>query len=215
MYVLSVREFLTPASFLGIMASAPSLTSKFKWMSWILGDSFGKKLLQGVITGVLPPILLALLNMLVPVIYRQFSALAGTPNKNLVELDVMTRFFIHLVVNTFVTVTLSKGLIQSLPELAANPASVPATLAKNMPSASTFFITMILTQFTGAVGVLLSPITLLFYYVRVILGGGTPRKIFNARYRMPTPTFGADFARLTAYCLISELSHGCHPTDFQ
>lgn len=74
------------------------MADQFKWMRWILGDSFAKKLLQGVISGVIAPLLLPLLNFLVPIIYRQFSVLAGTPNKNLVELDIMNRFFIFLVI---------------------------------------------------------------------------------------------------------------------
>lgn len=43
-----------------------------------------------------------------------------------------------------------------------------------MPTASTFFITLTLTQFTGVVGTLLQAITLLLYYVKVILLGGSP-----------------------------------------
>jgi hypothetical protein len=43
-----------------------------------------------------------------------------------------------------------------------------------MPSASTFFVTLILTQFTGTMGTLLQPISLAFYYIKVVLGGGTP-----------------------------------------
>lgn len=43
-----------------------------------------------------------------------------------------------------------------------------------MPNASSFFITLILTQFTGTIGTLLQPITLAFYYIKVTLGGGTP-----------------------------------------
>lgn len=74
----------------------------------------------------------------------------------------------------------------------------------NLPAASTFFITRILLQFTGTIGSLLQPITLLLYYVRVILGGGTPRKIFNARYQLQEPEFGTDFPNVTVYACISE-----------
>jgi hypothetical protein len=76
--------------------------------------------------------------------------------------------------HTFFVVTLASGLIKSIPELIESPLSVPNILAQQMPGASTFFITLVLTQFTGTAGTLLQPISLAFYYIRVILGGGTP-----------------------------------------
>jgi hypothetical protein len=65
-------------------------------------------------------------------------------------------------------------LIKSIGPLLENPTSIANTLANQMPEASTFFITLILTQFTGTAGTLLQPISLALYYIRVILGGGTP-----------------------------------------
>jgi hypothetical protein len=65
-------------------------------------------------------------------------------------------------------------LVSSIPALASNPASVADILAQQMPTASTFFITLLLTQFTGTMGTLLQGITLLLYYVKVLLLGGSP-----------------------------------------
>jgi len=76
--------------------------------------------------------------------------------------------------HTFFIVTLTSGLIKAIPELIENPLSIPNILANQMPGASTFFITLVLTQFTGTAGTLLQPISLAFYYIRVVLGGGTP-----------------------------------------
>jgi hypothetical protein len=76
--------------------------------------------------------------------------------------------------HTFFVVTLSSGLVSSIPALASNPASVADILAQQMPTASTFFITLLLTQFTGTMGTLLQGLTLLLYYVKVLLLGGSP-----------------------------------------
>lgn len=67
-------------------------------MRWLGGDSAGKKVLQGVISGLLPPILLALLNLVLPLILRLFARFEGMPSKTQVELDLMTRYFVFLVV---------------------------------------------------------------------------------------------------------------------
>lgn len=67
-------------------------------MAWLGGDSSGKKVLQGVVSGLLPPILLAVINLLLPIILRLFARFQGIPSKTQIELDLMTRYFIFLVV---------------------------------------------------------------------------------------------------------------------
>jgi hypothetical protein len=97
--------------------------------------------------------------MLVPIVMRIFARLEGIPQKTGVELSLMDRFFIFQVIvcghgtsllsdnllehqqNGFLVVTLSSGIIASLPGLVNNPASVPTLLAQNLPKASTFFLT--------------------------------------------------------------------------
>lgn len=99
--------------------------------------------------------------------------------------------------------TLASGLIKSIEPLIKNPTSIVTILKDNMPKASTFFITRILLQFTGTMGNLLQPVSLLLYYLRVTLGGGTPRSIFNSRYQMPEIMYGSEFSNVTAYACIS------------
>ena len=62
---------LTSVAFIGILSNVSTLTETFSWLSWINGTSFAKKVLQGVISGVLPPVLLALLNELLPTVLRR------------------------------------------------------------------------------------------------------------------------------------------------
>ncbi|KAL7422246.1 phosphate metabolism protein 7 [Cryptotrichosporon argae] len=191
-----------PVAFLGAMSSVTTLVAEWSWLEWIEGDSFGKELLQGAITGILPPVLLALLMQLLPAVLRQLAAFEGKPSKTEVELDLMTRYFVFLVVHTFLIVTLSSGLVAAVQDIADNPSSVATILASQLPTASTFFITLVLTQFTGTAGTLLQYMTLLLYYVRVILGGGTPRNFYKSRYRMPTNNWGTTFPGVTVYAVI-------------
>ena len=57
-------------AFIGALSSLSTLET-YKWMHWLAGDDFGHKLLQGVITGVLPPVLLALLMKVLPFVLRR------------------------------------------------------------------------------------------------------------------------------------------------
>ena len=204
-----------PVAFIGVLSNVSTLTQTYPWLRWIQGKSFGKHLLQGVISGVLPPVLLALLMMLLPFVLRKLAAFEGRPSKTEVELDLMTRYFIFLVIHTFIVVTLSSGLIASVKPIAENPSSVATILAKQLPTASTFFITLILTQFTGLAGTLLQAVTLAIYYVKIILLGGSPRSVFNIRYQLQTTNWGTDFPGTTVYvvimigyCVISPIING-------
>ncbi|WVQ98507.1 hypothetical protein IAU59_005633 [Kwoniella sp. CBS 9459] len=210
-----ILAWATPVAFVGALSNIKTLTDTFHWLSWINGDSFGKKLLQGVISGILPPVLLALLMLILPIILRQLAAFEGIPSKTGVELSLMTRYFIFLVIHTFLLVTLTSGLISAVKEFADNPGSIATTLASQMPTASTFFITLVLTQFTGTMGTLLQIVNLVLYYVKIILFGGSPRSVYNSRYQLQTPNWGTTFPGVTvyavimiAYCVISPIING-------
>jgi hypothetical protein len=99
-------------------------------------------------------------------------------------------------------VTLTNGLIYALKDLGENPASIATVLAQQMPQASTFFITLILTRFTGTVLTLIQPISLVLYFIRIILGGGTPRSMFTSRYRLSKDQWGTIFPGITVYAVI-------------
>ncbi|WVR05022.1 hypothetical protein IAU60_002034 [Kwoniella sp. DSM 27419] len=210
-----ILAWATPVAFVGALSNIKTLTDTYHWLSWINGDSTGKKILQGVISGILPPVLLAVLMLILPIILRQLAAFEGIPSKTGVELSLMTRYFVFLVIHTFFIVTLTSGLISSVKQFADNPGSVATTLASQMPTASTFFITLILTQFTGTMGTLLQIISLVIYYIKVILFGGSPRSVYRSRYQLNVDNMGTTFPGVTvyavimiAYCVISPIING-------
>ncbi|WWD15753.1 hypothetical protein CI109_100175 [Kwoniella shandongensis] len=208
----------TPVAFVGALSNITTLTDTYhwlNWLNWLNGPGFGRKLLSGLVSGVLPPVLLAVLMLLLPMILRQLAAFEGIPSKNGVELSLMTRYFIFLVIHTFLLVTLASGLIASAQQFVNNPGSIATTLASQLPTASTFFITLVLTQFTGTMGNLLRIVTLAIYYVKVILLGGSPRSVYNSRYQLSTVSWGTTFPGVTvyavimiAYCVISPVING-------
>lgn len=63
-----------PVAFIGALSNIKTLTDQFHWLRWLLGDDFVHHLLQGVVSGLLPPILLAILMGLLPAILRRESA---------------------------------------------------------------------------------------------------------------------------------------------
>lgn len=79
--------------------------------------------------------------MLLPIVLRLLARFEGIPKRTGLELSLMTRYFLFLVVHSFLIVTLSSGIIAALPGLLNNPAGIPTTLATKLPNAGTFFLT--------------------------------------------------------------------------
>jgi len=108
--------------------------------------------------------------------------------------------------NSFLVVTLSSGIVSAFEEIGRNPSSVATILASQLPLASTFFLTFVMQRAAGAAGNLLQIITIIFYFIKLILQGGTPRSVFKQKYSMQTPTWGETFPNSTIIAIIGELN---------
>jgi hypothetical protein len=79
----------------GILTNVAGLCKEVKWLSWMCKLP---KVVVGIISGVLPPVGLAVLMMLLPIILRLLAKFEGIPRKTGVELSLMNRYFIFQVV---------------------------------------------------------------------------------------------------------------------
>jgi hypothetical protein len=128
----------------------------------------------------------------------------------------MTRYLIFQVIHSFLIVTLASGIIAALPALLNKPSSAASLLAQNLPEASTFFLTYIILQgLSGTAGGFLQIVTLIIYYIKLILLGSTPRSIFDIKYGPRTVTWGTLFPGITllvvigiTYSIISPIING-------
>ncbi|KAG1862099.1 hypothetical protein DFJ58DRAFT_776452 [Suillus subalutaceus] len=202
-----------PVAFVGIISNIEGLCVRESWLAWLC------KLpspVIGIIQGILPPVLLAVLMMLLPIILRLFGRFEGIPTRTGLELSLMTRYFIFQVIHSFLIVTLASGVFAALPSILANPSSIAGLLAQYLPQASTFFLTYILLQgLTGVAGGFLNIVALALYYVKLFLLGSTPRSIYNIKYGQATVAWGTLFPSITllvvitfAYSIISPVING-------
>ena len=95
-----------PVAFVGAVSNIHALCKTYSWLAWVckLPDP-----IVGIISGILPPVALALLMMVLPIILRLLSRFEGTPTRTGMELSLMTRFFIFQVL----VCTLCKVIIYS------------------------------------------------------------------------------------------------------
>ncbi|KLO13330.1 DUF221-domain-containing protein [Schizopora paradoxa] len=202
-----------PVAFLGAVSNIANLCATYHWLSWIC--TLPKPVI-GILQGVLPPALLAVLNMLLPIFLRLLSKFEGTPTKSNVELSLMTRYFIFNVVNSFLIVTLSSGIIAALPGLVKDPGSIPSLLASSLPQASNFFLTYVLLQgLAVAANAFLQIVGLVIYLAKLFFLGSTPRSLYNVRFKLNSVNWGTVFPLTTlvaviviTYSIISPIING-------
>ncbi|QRW10341.1 tranport-associated late exocytosis protein [Ceratobasidium sp. AG-Ba] len=202
-----------PVAFVGIVSNVSQLCVRYSWLRWLcdLPD-----VVVGIISGVLPPVGLAILMMLLPIVLRLFARFEGIPRRTGLELSLMTRYFIFLVVHGFLIVTLSSGIVAALPGLLNNPSSIPTILAQKLPEASTFFLTYAILQgLAGSAGGLLQAVPLILYYVKLYILGSTPRSIYNIKYSLRNVAWGTLFPAMSliavigiTYAIISPIING-------
>lgn len=83
-----------PVAFVGAISNVNTLCTTYSWLSWLCGLP---QPVVGIIGGILPPVLLAVLNMLLPIVLRMLARFEGIPTISGVELSLMNRFFIFQV----------------------------------------------------------------------------------------------------------------------
>lgn len=142
-----------PVSFAGLVSNLSYLTGLIHWLDWI------NKLplwVVNFIQGVLPPLFIALMFLLLPVILRSLAGFSGVTTAGERELRVQNFYFAFVFVQLFLVVSLSAGVTRTIQAVVDNPLSIAETLARNLPGASnTFFSYLILQPLSISSGTLL------------------------------------------------------------
>ncbi len=95
-----------PVAFVGALSNINYLTNKVPFLSFINDIP---KVILGVVTGLLPVVLLALLMSLVPVFCGFLAKMAGEPTLSAIELRTQTWYFAFQVVQVFLITTFASG----------------------------------------------------------------------------------------------------------
>lgn len=136
--------------------------------------------LLGIITNLLPVVMLAVLMSLLPPYLRFMAKTAGLPTLSLIELRTQNFYFWFQVVQVFIVTTMTSAASAAVPEILHNPSSVTSLLAENLPKASNFYISYFILQgLSFASGALLQMVPLILFKVLGKILDSTPRKMYN------------------------------------
>ncbi|KAJ5177533.1 uncharacterized protein N7500_000232 [Penicillium coprophilum] len=166
-----------PTAVVGAISNIDSLTKIVPFLKFI--DSV-PSWIKGVITGLLPTVMMAVLMALVPIILRLMAKLGGAPTLAAVELTVQNWFFAFQVVQVFLVVTVASSAASVVDSIIKNPTSAASLLAQKIPTASNFYISYIILQgLSFSAGALLQIVGLILSKVLGRLLDSTPRKMYT------------------------------------
>ncbi|KAJ7595058.1 DUF221 family protein [Mycena floridula] len=190
-----------PVFFVGLLSNVDDLCTKVRWLSWLCR---APSVVIGIITGILPPVFLAILFILLPLILRALAWYECIPRYSSISLSVYRRFFLLLLIHGFLIVTLSSGITKAAAGIISNPTHTVQELAQQLPGASVFFLTYTVTQgLSGAGGALAQLVPLAIYFIRKKLLGRTPRQAYAVTFLMPAADFGIILPQLSLLATIA------------
>ncbi|KAF7324418.1 DUF221 family protein [Mycena venus] len=159
--------------------------------------------IPGLVEGVLPPLLLATLFSMLPMMLRGLAWYECIPKHSLVSISVYRRFFLFLLVHGFLIVMISSSLTELIQDIIDQPTQTVQKIAQMLPSASVFFLTYMLTQGLAGAGAAMAQFyPLIIHFIHKWLLLRTPRQAFGVSFLMPSADFALILPRLSLLATI-------------
>ncbi|KAJ2720772.1 phosphate metabolism protein 7 [Coemansia sp. Benny D115] len=187
-YDRRIRSYISLAATIGLVITWTILTGA---VTALVSTSNLKKIpglentpdggVFGIFTGIVPPVVLAVLMALLPMILRALLRLEGTPRVSMVNMRLLHRFYFFQVWNVYMVAILSTTILSTATEVLKHPEIIVDVISTNVPKSSNpMLVYVLLLAFTGAAKELLQAARLVMRYVMPVLFAKTPRSIANA-----------------------------------
>lgn len=207
--------------FIGALSNIQYLTNKVPFLSFILKVPSP---ILGIITGLIPVVLLAVLMMLVPILMRskscfkqallentdmfaELSKMAGAATLSEIELDTQAWYFCFQIVIVFLLTTVSSGASAVASQIVSNPSAAATLLAQNLPKASNFYINyLVLNGVASSAKTLSNAVGLLIYLLVGKYLDSTPRKVYQRYTKLSPVQWGSVYPPVTMLVGIGKCS---------
>ncbi|KAF9963709.1 hypothetical protein BGZ70_007243, partial [Mortierella alpina] len=171
------------------VAAVSKLDNIVKFAPFLSGVYQLPTLVVGIIQGLLPPIGLAILMMVLPIILYKLAHLGGEVLGTRKTLAVITSFHWFSVVHVLLVTTLANGIFAAVEAIKENPNNIMTMLSTSLPQASTFFLSFILLSFVKIPLMLLQIGPLIGYWIGKFLSS-TPRQMYATERTMGSVDWG-------------------------
>ncbi|KAJ6041398.1 uncharacterized protein N7446_010714 [Penicillium canescens] len=195
-----------PTAAVGAISNINALIEKVHFLSFI---NSVPSWIKGVITGLLPVVLMSILISLVPIIFRRMAKWGGDPSAASVELTVQNWFFAFQVVQVFLVITLASAATSVVTSIINNPSSAVSLLASKIPLSANFYVSYIILQglsFSSSALLQIVPLVL-----GKILGkflDSTPRKMYTRWSNLAGIGWGTVYPGVTLLAVVG-ITYSC------
>lgn len=192
--------YAIPVTFTSLLSKVKLLSQTYDWLRW-LNDL--PTVAISIIQGLLPPVLLALILLLVPIIFRLLVKQQGVPTGNAREMGVQVWYFAFLFIQVFFVVTLSGGLTAFFSSIASQPDQVIKNLAGNLPKAANYFFSYLMVQaLSSSASALLQTGSLFVWFLLGPLLDSTPRAKWERQTTLNKVQWGTFFPPFANFAVI-------------
>lgn len=210
---IAVTAFITalvvfwaiPVAFVGLVSNISYLVT-YSWLAWL------KKIpssILGVVSGLLPSVMLSILMSLVPIIMRLCAKLKGEPSLARVELFTQNAYFVFQVVQVFLVVTVASSASAIVKQIIQSPTGITGLLAKRLPTVSNFYISYFIVQgLSLASGVLAQVVGFVVFKILYKFLAGTPRKMYMKWANLSAISWGSTLPVFTNIVVIG-ITYSC------
>ncbi|PMD62966.1 DUF221-domain-containing protein [Hyaloscypha bicolor E] len=194
-----------PVAFVGLISNIAYLEN-FTWLHWLTKIP---PTIMGVISGLLPSVMLAILMSLVPIIMRLVAKKAGEPSLARVELFTQNAYFVFQVVQVFLVVTIGAAASSVVQQIINNPTGITQLLATRLPTASNFYISYFIVQgLTVSSGVLSQVVGFIVFTLLYKFLSGTPRSLYTKWSNLSAISWGSTLPVFTMIAVIG-ITYSC------
>ena len=198
--LLLLMLWAIPIAFTGFLSQLTSFADRVSWLRWI---NSAPSWLSGFVQGVLPQLILTVLNILLPQILRIIIRWQGLVTESATELWLQNYYFIFLFVQNFLTVSLSSSITGIVQDINRGLQSLPALLARNIPKASNYFFSYLTLQgLVLSAGALLQAGALTEQFALAPLMDRTPREKWKRQKNLSNVQWGTVFPTYTTLACI-------------
>jgi hypothetical protein len=195
-----------PTAAVGAISNINALIDKVHFLSFI---NSVPSWIKGVITGLLPVVLMSILIALVPIILRLMAKWGGDPTAASVELTVQNWFFAFQVVQVFLVITLASAATSVVTSIIKDPSSAASLLANKIPLSANFYISYIILQgLSFSSGALLQIVPLILGKILGKFLDSTPRKMYTRWSNLSGLGWGTVYPAVTLLTVVGKFALG-------
>lgn len=194
-----------PVAWTASIAQIDTLIARYQWLRFLSANDTIYSIVKAI-AGVLPTVVLAIILILVPIILNWLAGFSGAKTGSQKSERVQVWYFMFLFVQVFLVVTLASTVLNAtaILDLAANVASIPHTLAMQLPKGSNYFFSyMILQALSVSSGTLLQVGTLFVWYVLARIVDSTARNKWKRNTTLNDVKWGSFFPVYTNFACIA------------